>query len=61
MRIIGLQSFYSLLLTFFLNKKSNKKVKEKIMLRIFSGPTHKDSDNSWSFIYAERKSEDPTA
>jgi len=46
MRIIGLGSLFDLLFTFFLNKKSNKKVKEKIMLRIFSGPTHKDSDDS---------------
>ena len=29
--------------TFFLDKKSNKKVKEKRMLRLFSGPTHRDS------------------
>jgi hypothetical protein len=31
--------------SFFLDKKRSKKVKEKRMLRLFSGPTHKDSDN----------------
>jgi hypothetical protein len=31
-------------LTFFLDKKSNKKVKEKRMLRFFSGPTHRYSE-----------------
>jgi len=28
-----------------LDKKRNKKVKEKRMLRLFSGPTHRDSDD----------------
>jgi hypothetical protein len=31
--------------SFFLDKKRNKKIKEKRMLRLFSGPTHKESDN----------------